>query len=322
MKLLSSSFLFFVLLFSINISGQKIITTIDPINKSDVDTISKWQNKNIIGFYLNEIVFSNWNAGGVSSVSGLLKGNFTRIYAIENSKWFNELIIRYGVNKQDGNAVRKSDDAIRFNSTFGYKKNKSSNWYHSLKFNFNTQFTNGYKYPNNTSPISKPFSPAYTFLGIGGEYFDKEKKLNVYISPFTFKNTLVLDQILANKGAFGVTKAVFDLDGNIVIEGESTKTEVGFLVTAAYKKEIIKNVNVDNRVSLYSDYINNFGNIDVDWELAFNLVVNQHIKANVGAHLVYDDDIKVKEEIDGEQNTIGPKIQLKQALGIGLEYTF
>lgn len=286
------------------------------------EVISNWKSKDIVGFDLSEIAFSNWNAGGVSSISGLIKGDFTRMYANENSKWFNELVVRYGVNKQDGDALRKSDDAIRFNSTYGYKKHKSSTWYHSMKFNFNTQFTNGYKYPNISYAISKPLSPAYTFLGIGAEYFDKIKKLNLYISPLTMKNTLVLDQTLANKGAFGVAKAVYDLNGNIIIEGENSKTELGFLVTNAYKKEIMKNVNFDNRVSFYSDYINNFGNIDVDWEFMLNLIVNQYVKANIGAHFVYDDDIKAKEEINGDQVTVGPKLQLKQALGIGLEYTF
>jgi hypothetical protein len=88
----------------------------------------------------------NWNAGGVSSVSGLLKGNFLRKYQKGNLKWVNEMIIRYGVNKQDGIELRKTDDAFQFNSTLGYRKDTITNWYSSAKFNFNTQFTNGYAY--------------------------------------------------------------------------------------------------------------------------------------------------------------------------------
>lgn len=286
------------------------------------DSLSPWEKKNVVGFDLSEIAFSNWNAGGVSSISGLLKGNFTRIYTLPKSKWFNELVIRYGVNKQDGIALRKSDDAIQFNSTFGYRKDTISNWYHSAKFNFNTQFTNGYNYPNTQSAISKPFAPAYTFLGVGAEYFNKAKKITVYISPLTMKNTLVLDQRLANQGAFGVVKATFDLDGNLISEGEKSKTELGFLITSFYKKEVWKNINLENRLSLYSDYINNFGNIDVDCQIQLDLIVNQYVRANIGAHLLYDDDIKAKQEKAGEQIIIGPKIQLKQVLGVGLVYTF
>jgi hypothetical protein len=284
--------------------------------------VSAWQSKNTVGFDLNEIAFINWNAGGVSSISGLLKGNFTRIYTTEESKWVNELIVRYGINKQDGLIVRKSDDEFRFNSTFGYRRNPSSNWYHSAKFNFNTQFTYGYKYPDTSSPISKPFAPAYTFLGVGADYFDKAKKFDVYISPLTLKNTLVLDQKLADQGAFGVAKAVYDSEGNLISEGKQSKTEFGFLVTNYYKKEVWKNITMENRLSLYSDYLNNFGNIDVEWKLQFDLIVNQYVSANIGTHAIYDDDVKTYEEIDGVKVAGGPTLQLKQSLGIGMVYAF
>jgi hypothetical protein len=74
-------------------------------------------------------------------------------------------------------------------------------------------------------------------------------------------------------------------------------------------------------LSLYSDYINNFGNIDVDYDVSFDLVVNEHIRT-IGLHIIYDDDIKSKENVDGEQITLGAKTQLKQVLGVGLLYHF
>ena len=89
-----------------------------------------------------------------------------------------------------------------------------------------------------------------------------------------------------------------------------------------FEKEIAKNINIENRLSLYSDYINNFGNVDVDCDLTLDLVVNQYVKANIGTRLVYDDDIKSKKEIDGKQVTEGPKTQLKQLLGVGIVYAF
>ncbi len=277
----------------------------------------------MVGFDLSEIAFMNWNAGGVSSISGLLKGAFTRRYVREKYKWGNELLVRYGVNKQDGIELRKTDDAFQFTSTFGYRKDTITNWYHSAKFNFNTQFTNGYSYPNTTTAVSKPFAPAYTFLGAGAEYSNKPQKVNIYLSPLTLKNTLVLDQNLANQGAFGVQKAVYDvITGELISEGEKSKTELGVLITTHFKREIFKNILLENRLNFYSDYLNNFGNIDVDWQLQLNLIVNQYVKANIGIHVIYDDDIKAKEEIAGEQVTVGPKIQLKQMLGIGLEYNF
>jgi Protein of unknown function (DUF3078) len=299
-----------------NSHSQIIIQTKLP------DTVSHWKQKNTVGFDISQIAFMNWNAGGNTSISGLLKGNFIRKYETQNVKWLNELIVRYGVNKQDGIEVRKTDDAFQVNSTLGFRADTLSYWYHSAKFNFNTQFTNGFAYPNTDNAISKPFAPAYLFLGVGAEYINKEKKFTVYISPLTQKTTLVLDQTLANQGAFGVNKAILDAAGNVIVDGKKSRTELGVLVTSSHKKEVFKNINLENRLSLYSDYINNFGNIDVDWQMQLDLVVNQYVRANIGAHMIYDDDIKAKEDIDGQQVTLGPKLQLKQMLGIGLVYDF
>lgn len=306
----------FSFVFQISFSQEVVIQT------SIKDTTTYWKSSNIVGFDLSEIAFMNWSAGGNSSISGLLKGNFIRKYETENTKWLNELILRYGVNKQDGIELRKTDDAFQFNSTFGYRKDTISNWYSSAKFNFNTQFTSGYAYPNTADAISKPFAPAYIFLGIGSEYVNKKEKISVYLSPLTTKSTLVLDQRLANQGAFGVDKAVYDENGILISKGKNHKTELGILVSSAYKKEVVKNILLENRLSMYSDYIHNFGNIDVDWQMQLNLTVNEYVKANIGLHLIYDDDIKAKEEVNGEQVILGPKLQLKQSLGIGIIYNF
>jgi hypothetical protein len=76
--------------------------------------------KKKIGFDISEIAFINWNAGGTSSISGLIKVNFP-VYNDDNYNWTNELIMRYGLNKQDVE-LRKTEDAFQFNSTLGYRK--------------------------------------------------------------------------------------------------------------------------------------------------------------------------------------------------------
>ena len=322
MKLPHSSVLLIILLFSANMFSQKIITTIDGPEKVDIDSLSHWVNKNRIGFDISEIAFLNWNAGGTSSISGLLKGKFNRVYTKDNYNWTNELIVRYGLNKQDGIELRKTEDVLQLSSALGYRQDTLSNWFHTAKFNFATQLTDGYAYPNKETSISRAFAPAYIFLGLGAEYASKDKHKLLYLSPFTSKITMVLDQRLANLGTFGVKKATYDLNGNLIAEGEKSKVELGFLLTGFYKKEIFKNITIENRLSLYSDYINKFGNVDIDYDLTLELVVNQHVKTNIGMHVIYDDDIKAKEDINGEQVTVGPKLQLKQILGVGIVYDF
>lgn len=298
-----------------NLSAQVIVTTLP-------DSITYWEKTNKLGMDINQIAFVNWSVGGNNSVAVLAKGNFTRNYQKNNVSWKNELVLRYGLNSQEGQELRKTDDQIQLNSTFGYRKDTISNWYYSAKFNFNTQFANGYAYPNTTEEISGPLSPAYIFLGVGSEYMRKDLGLSVYLSPLTNKTTIVTNNRLANAGAFGVEAAIYDEAGNLIKPGRNTRTELGILITNQYKQQVFKNIVLDHRITLYSDYLNNFGNIDVDWQLQLDLTVNEYVKANIGTHLIYDDDIKSTEEIDGEIRTGGPKIQLKQMLGLGLSYTF
>jgi hypothetical protein len=314
--MVKKAYLIGLLFFVYQFNYGQLITTELP------DTISYWSKENKVGLDISQITFVNWNAGGNNSISGLIKGQFIRTYTRENIHWKNELIMRYGINKQESQEVRKTDDQFAFNSTFGYKRDTISNWYYAGKFNFNTQFANGYAYPNIDLAISRPFAPAYTFLGIGAEYSRKDLNLNFYLSPLTQKTTMVFDQRLADQGAFGVEKAIYDEFGNLVKRGKNIRNETGILVSSQWKREIFENINFENRIALYTDYINNFGNIDVDWQLQLDLTVNQYVKANIRTHLVYDDDIKSKEEEGGVQVIRGPKIQLKQLLGLGVVYQF
>ncbi len=300
----------------VNSEPSNVIVTKKP------DTISHWKHKNVLGVDLSEIAFVNWSAGGTSAITGVIRGDLKYDYKDDYQVWSNELFFRYGLNKQEGIELRKTDDAFKLNSTYGLRTSPSSNWYHSAKLNFNTQFTNGYSYPNTENPISKPFAPAYTFLGIGSEYIYKPKNFTLYLSPVTLKNTLVLDQDLANSGAYGVKKAVYDENGNLLVEGEKEKTELGILVTNYLEREIFNNIILKNRLTLYTDYLHNFGNIDVDWQCFSYLTVNQYVKANVGFNLVYDEDVDVIKEVDGVKYNEGAKVQLKQVLAIGLEYVF
>lgn len=285
---------------------------------------SFWDKTNHLGIAINEVAFVNWKAGGNNSVSAIGNVKFVRNYKFRYIQWNNSLDLRFGLSAIEGEKLRKADDAIRFSSTFAYRRDTISNWYYSVKANFNSQFADGYKYPNTEDKISTFMAPGYLFLGAGTSYIPEGKKFNLYISPITQKATFVLDQELANSGAFGVQKAERDADGNITKEGERTLMEFGFLVTNTWKTDVAKNMTLAHDLTLYTDYLNSFGNIDVDWELRLDMKVNQYVKANIGTNLLYDDDVVFDEVVtDGVVTTPGrPKIQFKQLLGVGLSYDF
>lgn len=283
---------------------------------------SFWTKKNAIGLDFNQGTFSNWSAGGFNSISGIAKGDFSRKYEKGRALWNNELKVRYGLYKQNNEATRKTDDVLSINSTFGYKTSVKSNWYHTAKFTLNTQMADGFAYPDVEKPISRAFAPAYVFLGVGAEYALPNDGFQLYLSPVTWKATYVFDERLANKGEFGLDGGVFDSNGNLLQKGKNGRHEVGFLITNQFKKTLMKNVVLEHKLNLYTDYLNNFGNIDIDWQLQLQMTVNNFIKATLGGHLIYDDDIKNKRDVGGVQITEGPRIQIKQLLGVGVTFSF
>lgn len=284
----------------------------------------QWTQKNKASFDLSEVAFVNWNSGGSNSISGLLGLKSMLDYRDKFFVWKNNVEVRYGVNKQEARELRKTDDLIEINSNMGYKPDSLSNWFYSARLNFRTQLTNGYNYPNKDEPISRLLAPGYLFLGCGMEYGKNIDKFSFYFSPLTLKATFVLDEDLANAGSFGVRPAVLDIDGNVIIPGERFREELGILVTNSYEMELAENINVKNQVSLYSDYINNFGNLDLDWRIDFDFKVNSFVRATLGSHLRYDDDVKTQTptSIEGEFDEAGAKVQWKQFLGVGFAVDF
>ena len=281
-----------------------------------------WRTKKEVGLNLNQVSFTNWNSGGTNSISGIIVGKAEAKYKQEKWFWNSNFNVRYGLNKQDAEVIKKTDDVIEVISNVGLEKDSKSNWFYSARFSLNTQLANGYNYPDRDNPISRFLAPGYMFFGLGMEYGRHIERLSFYASPFTLKTTFVLDKDLANKGAFGVDPAIYDLEGNILKDGKKVRQELGILLTNQFQEEVFENIKITSLLRLYTDYINSFGNIDVEWELNLDMKVNKFVKATLGSHLRYDDDIKVEVETNEITNEeiviIGPKLQWKQILGVGV----
>jgi len=285
-----------------------------------------WTQKNVASLDISEVTFVNWNAGGSNSISALLNIVSNWDYSDSYFKWKNSARARYGINQQEEQKLRKTEDELELISTIGYRPDSTSNWFYSGRFNFKTQFTDGFNYPDRDNPISRLMAPGYLFLGGGAEYGKNLEKFSLYMSPLTVKTTFVFDETLANAGSFGVEPAVVDADGNIIQESERVRFEMGILITNFYETELFTNIKYRQNLSLYTDYINSFGNIDVDWEVVLDFKVNNFVKATLGSHIRYDNDIKILEESEvmGETKLVetGPRIQWKQALNVGVVYEF
>ena len=106
----------------------------------------KWFKFNQVSLNMSEVAFSNWSAGGESSISGIFNAKFRRRYTERTFFWDNELEINYGINAQKGREVRKTDDKVSLTSSFGYRGSSHSFWYYTARAQFLTQISNGVIY--------------------------------------------------------------------------------------------------------------------------------------------------------------------------------
>ncbi|WP_372947933.1 DUF3078 domain-containing protein [Mariniphaga sp.] len=254
---------------------------------------------------VSQISFSNWIGGGKNSVSGVGLFDLNAIYQKEKIQWDNTLKTGYGLLKEDEDQAVKTDDKLELNSKLGVQM-KNEHLLYSTYANFLTQFANGYKYPNTTDKISTLFAPAYLTVATGFDYQPSEN-FSLFFTPVSGKFTFVTDEELSAAGAFGVEP------------GKKARAEMGAIVKSEFKTPVVKNVDLATTLTLFSNYFNNPQNIDVNWDIALNMKINDYLSANLLTNLIYDHDILIP--IDDEGNT-GRRVQLKQLFGVGLSYKF
>ncbi len=292
-----------ILLASVLVKGQ---------DKAD----TAWKVSSDISLMLAQSSFTNWAAGGDNSIT--LNGffNFYAGYIKGKSKWENMLGLAYGQSKIGEQEFRKNEDKIDFLSNYGFKA--AEKWYYSVNFNFKTQFADGYNYSDvDTVPdekISAFMAPGFISLGVGMEYRPYEF-MSFYLSPATARWIIVNDTALANAGAFGVESAYYDDHGTFV-PGEKVKNELGAYFRFLFVKDIWKNVNLNTKLELFSNYLKNPQNIDINWDTMIGFKVNDWLAASFGIQMLYDDETPITDK-DG--NT-GPRTQIKQLFSFGLTY--
>ncbi|MCK9616921.1 MAG: DUF3078 domain-containing protein [Lentimicrobiaceae bacterium] len=306
------------------ISGNILAQVTDAekhLRTQNNDTIKGWKTGGVTALNFSQTSLTNWAAGGQSSLAGNTMINLFAYYKKGKSSWDNTLDFGYGLLKQaDKKKAWKTDDKIELLSKYGEKAYR--NWYYAVLVNFKTQISPGYNYPNDSVKISNFFAPAYLLGAIGMDYKPNEN-FNVFITPFTERFTFVYDQTLANNGAFGVDPATYDTTGKVIKKGKNLRTEFGGYVRMLFKHTLMQNVAFQTKLDLFSNYLKNPQNVDINWEVLLSLKVNKFISTTVSTQLVYDHDVLI---VDGKKpdgtDKKGPRTQFKEVLGVGFSYNF
>lgn len=270
--------------------------------QANLDTISPWTKKGNASLLFNQSTFDNWLAGGENNIAGTVGINYDFNYKKKDWTWDNKVIASYGIVKTRNSAfAKKTDDRFEFNSLLG--KQASKYWYYSAFVNFKTQFTKGYQYgqDENGSEIRTEYtnflSPAYLYAGIGMLY-KKNDNLKLNISPVASKFTFVDPAFtLPDEQYFGVE------------EGKSMRYELGFNTSFYYKLDVIANVQFENILNLYSNYLEDPQNVDIDYQLNIVMKINRYLTTNLSFQTIYDDNA-----FRG--------FQIRQVFGVAANYGF
>lgn len=266
---------------------------------------SPWTMSGSAGITGSQMTLTNWAAGGDPSVAADFQFNYSIDYKKDARLWQNRLELAYGLNRTESNGLRKTNDKIYFSSSYGHKV--YDQLYVSALVKFNTQFANGYDYgvalPEGGYKQTSGFmAPAYFSGGLGVEWNPKSW-LSVNASPATWKATVVNDEVL---------RPIYGLDT------KPTRHEFGGNVKIEMKGTIWGDLSGYTRLNLFSNFLDQPQNVDVDWTMRLDLKINKWLSANVNFHAIYDDDIHIPQP-DGSSY---PCLQVQEVAGIGLLVKF
>ena len=282
-----------------------------------------WKYHTETSFILNQASLSNWVRGGENSVSTALD---VTGYANYNNKALklssnNFARLKFGYLKSGKNDIRKNLDLLETNSKLNHKAFGKFDF--SAILLFKTQLARGYNYTQNTNThdtsilVSKFMNPAILTIGFGLDY-KPNKNTSLNFSPFSYKGTFVTDTAHIDQTLYGIPKNRKSLN----------EPGVSFMITHMYKP--IETVTIVNRLQLFTNYIHNPQNIDVDWEMIATATLNWFTDVRFNTHLIFDDDTKTDELYKNGQPVLRPdgtrkrtaRIQFKEMLGFSVFFRF
>jgi hypothetical protein len=303
---------------------------VEEIDKKKLQDLQKialksqlWKYHTETAFTLNQAALSNWVKGGENSISTALDitgyANYSNKPKIVSSNNFARL--KFGYLKSGHEALRKNIDLLETNSKLNHKAFGKFDF--SAIMLFKTQIARGYNYLVNskggdsTSLVSKFMNPGTITVGFGLDY-KPNKTTSINLSPLSYKGTFVTDPAYYNDT---YDKNKIDQTQYGIAKNRKSLNEPGasFMISNEFKP--VETVTIVNRLQLFTNYIHNPQNIDVDWEMIATARLNWFTDVRFNTHLIFDDDTKTDKAEEGVIKKTA-RIQFKEMLGFSLYFRF
>jgi len=307
-----------------NLVAQSIVTPLGSGEEtrlrapvvSDADTVYQ-KHETLINVQFSQVQLSQWAAGGQSSASLIAKLDQFWEYDGTTFGWDTELHAAFGLlHRPDENIILKTDDRIELASKLGYRlKDKGAL---TALGSFRTQMAPGFAavngVPDPSQVTSRFMAPGYLVVALGLD-LKPTPTTTVFLAPFTSKSTYVLDDSLSAAGMFGVAP------------GSNARHEVGGYIRLGLKEQVTEHVTYAVRLDLFSNYLEEPEAVDIFSDHILTLKVNDWLSTTLGLTLIYDKDVEVvlrepDPDIPGDDGEMGPGVQLKQILAVGLSLKF
>lgn len=318
------TFLFFILglcicqtMVQAQTDNAQRLETVKRASALDPDTTG-WFHGGGLGLDIGQLAFLNPKLGSGENRIGFGGAISYFVNLIEeNHYWNNSFSLNLAMQKLGAGVIRsnsdiktpfqKSFDELRINSKFGLAVAKGAKFNYAVDFSFLSQFTptynsavDGGNYIKDieileTSLASKLFSPATIILGVGIDY-KPTKAWSIYLSPVSYKGLIVGDDEIAALGIHGNP-------WNSPTDYENTDHQVGGLLKVGYGGALVpERISYNTSLGMYSNYLNNPQNIDIDWVNELAIQIYKGLQLSVLANMFYDDDVKVQIS---DKNAVG-----------------
>lgn len=300
------SLMFFCFSIYVNAQISEVPKEVKRIKIGKIDTLRGWSDDGRFSININQTYYDNWVSGGNGNID--LQTEISKKIRYKNKKiiWDNYVNINYGLNKIYGQEIQKTKDRVEINSIFG--GNLPNKWSYSFFVNFQTQIHNSYLFKNDEDKIyriSGFLAPAYLAMG-PGVMWRKKENLRFNIAPLTSKSVYINGEVFK----YNKSKKIFESNKDVSVFGvpknEVFENKLGFYASAFYKLKLWNNMSVENRLALYSNYLKDFGNIDLNYEMQIRMKINKYVSTNISLSTFYDDDA-----FKG--------FQFKESFGVGID---
>ncbi|MGB3547925.1 MAG: DUF3078 domain-containing protein [Saprospiraceae bacterium] len=309
-----------------------------------------WERGLGLGFDFAQLLQINPKQGaGQNRIGFGGAANFFANNRQELSLWENTAAWQFGLQRLGSGVIaqgpdsdkipfQKAIDEFRFNSKYGYKMAPNSKWYYAANATFISQITPTYQFPDvypgnfvsdfidsGNTPIAKFLAPATATASIGVDYKPSDN-LSIYFSPLGAKFIIVANDSIAARGIHGNPVEGERNEFGFFPTYDKVDSQFGALARIGYADKFADDkAAFTSNIILYSNYLRNPQNVDVDWTNSLGYEIFKNFQLNLLVNVFYDDDVNVQitdNDFPNGINGMGKRVSITQQLLLNYSLVF